>query len=265
MYSTLAGEVKETISVLVVDDMSNWFDIYRFIINDVYGREVTLDTAVDSDTAIFKIRKNHYDLIIVDFSLYPLTGPQLIYHIRNENLIDEKNTAIIAFTTVHGFKISQFNALGIPHAHKANLEDMKRLLINALVGIRLGTGRDEEREHRIAAEVIQGAYSLEEQALGWYYYLDSKINSPFNARYNKARYDKVAVTVMGMASKGDCTHDMFVKIELEGQTLSVPLERIDLEPACEEPRNVTYEVYLAITDWHYWVRRGYRLFSDDGD
>ncbi len=32
--------------------------------------------------------------------------------------------------------------------------------------------RDEEREHRIAMEVVVDAYGPEEQALGWYYYLD---------------------------------------------------------------------------------------------
>jgi hypothetical protein len=33
--------------------------------------------------------------------------------------------------------------------------------------------QDPEREHRIAEEIIVDAYGPEEQALGWYYYLES--------------------------------------------------------------------------------------------
>ena len=35
-------------------------------------------------------------------------------------------------------------------------------------------GRDEEREERIYNEAIVDAYGPEEQALGWYYYLEEQ-------------------------------------------------------------------------------------------
>jgi hypothetical protein len=35
--------------------------------------------------------------------------------------------------------------------------------------------RDEEREERIQMEVVVDAYDSEEQAMGWYYYLQDKI------------------------------------------------------------------------------------------
>ena len=38
------------------------------------------------------------------------------------------------------------------------------------------------REERIHDQVIVDAYGPEEQALGWYYYLESKIQFPFSAR-----------------------------------------------------------------------------------
>jgi len=41
--------------------------------------------------------------------------------------------------------------------------------------------KDEAREHRIEMEIMVDAYGPEEQALGWYYYLDEKINLPFLA------------------------------------------------------------------------------------
>ncbi len=41
--------------------------------------------------------------------------------------------------------------------------------------------RDEEREDRIESEAIVDAYGPEEQAWGWYCYLDDKITFPFTA------------------------------------------------------------------------------------
>jgi hypothetical protein len=35
--------------------------------------------------------------------------------------------------------------------------------------------QDPEREERITMEAIVDAYGAEEQAMGWYYYLDDKI------------------------------------------------------------------------------------------
>ena len=41
--------------------------------------------------------------------------------------------------------------------------------------------KDEEREYRISDEAIVDAYGPEEQALGWYYYLEEKMQFPFAA------------------------------------------------------------------------------------
>lgn len=38
---------------------------------------------------------------------------------------------------------------------------------------------DPDREERITMEAIVDAYGPEEQAMGWYYYLDEKLLSPF--------------------------------------------------------------------------------------
>ena len=43
------------------------------------------------------------------------------------------------------------------------------------------------REERIHNDVIVDAYGSEEQALGWYYYLESKIQFPFSARCMTAK------------------------------------------------------------------------------
>ena len=41
--------------------------------------------------------------------------------------------------------------------------------------------KDEEREDRIYDEAIVDAYGPEEQAIGWYYHLDEKLQFPFAA------------------------------------------------------------------------------------
>ena len=42
--------------------------------------------------------------------------------------------------------------------------------------------KNHVREERIHNEVIVDAYGPEEQAMGWYYYLENKIKFPFSAR-----------------------------------------------------------------------------------
>jgi len=42
--------------------------------------------------------------------------------------------------------------------------------------------RDPVREERIYEEIIVDAYGPEEQAMGWYYYLEDKIHFPFRAK-----------------------------------------------------------------------------------
>ena len=41
--------------------------------------------------------------------------------------------------------------------------------------------KDPIREERIHNEVVVDAYGAEEQAMGWYYYLEDKIRFPFRA------------------------------------------------------------------------------------
>lgn len=41
--------------------------------------------------------------------------------------------------------------------------------------------RDEEREERITMEIVVDAYGPEEQAMGWYYYLQDTMQFPFTA------------------------------------------------------------------------------------
>ena len=117
--------------------------------------------------------------------------------------------------------------------------------------------RDEDRERRIEDEAIVDAYGPEEQAIGWYYYLDDKITFPFSAHCIEERRisplkEGEKVAVIGMASEDNCMREMFVEIEWQERTFGVPLAQL-------EPIDMDELTREAIADWHYWVKRGYQL------
>ena len=119
------------------------------------------------------------------------------------------------------------------------------------------TPRDDEREARIRDEIIVDAYGPEEQAMGWYYYLDDNLSFPFRARCVAKRATSPLrvsdeVEIVGMAPEDVCEHGMFVLTPWDGDTLAVPLAQLEGIEVDEETRQ-------AIEDWHYWVGSGYEL------
>ncbi len=118
--------------------------------------------------------------------------------------------------------------------------------------------KNAKREHRITMEIIVDAYGPEEQAMGWYYYLEDKLRFPFLATCTVERAISPLSTgqkveVVGMAPEGECEHEMFVKIRWQERTLAVPLAQ--LKPT----RQVDEDTRQAVADWHYWVDQGYLL------
>ena len=114
--------------------------------------------------------------------------------------------------------------------------------------------RDEEREARITMEIVVDAYGAEEQALGWYYYLEDKLRFAFLARCIALRAISPLrvgdeVEVVGMAPEEECEHEMFVLTRWERGTLAVPLSQLEGIAVDEQTRQ-------ALEDWHYWVARG---------
>jgi hypothetical protein len=117
--------------------------------------------------------------------------------------------------------------------------------------------RDEERDERIAMEIIVDAYGPEEQALGWYYYLENNLRVPFPARCIAQRAISPLevgdeVEIVGMAPEDECEHEMFVLTRWERRTLAVPLSQLAGVAVDEQTRQ-------AIEDWHDWVARAYEL------
>ena len=115
--------------------------------------------------------------------------------------------------------------------------------------------RDPVREERIHEEIIVDANGPEEQAMGWYYYLEDKIHFPFQAKCIASRAISPlrkgeSVEVRSMAPEDTCSGDMLVVIRWQGRTMAVPLSQL----SAIDPDGVARE---AIKDWHYWVAQGY--------
>ena len=115
--------------------------------------------------------------------------------------------------------------------------------------------RDPVREDRIQNEVTVDAYGPEEQAMGWYYYLEDKIRFPFQAKCIVAKavsplLKGETAEVQGMAPEEACSSDMLVLIKWQGRTMAVPLSQL----LAIKGNKATDE---AIADWHYWVAQGY--------
>jgi len=119
------------------------------------------------------------------------------------------------------------------------------------------TAKSKTREDRIQMEIIVHAYGPEEQAMGWYYYLEGNLAFPFHAQCIAERVlsplragEKVVVT--GMAPESECQREMFVTIEWQGRTLGVPLSQL-------KGMGVESDTKQALEDWRYWVQQGYEF------
>lgn len=116
---------------------------------------------------------------------------------------------------------------------------------------------DQAREDRIGLGPIADAYGPDEQAMGWYYYLEEELRFPFTARCcvqvvtSPLRIGD-EVSAVGLAPEGECEHSMFVLITWDGDTLAVPLHQLDLI-------DVDDRVRQAAGDWRYWIDRGYEF------
>ena len=117
--------------------------------------------------------------------------------------------------------------------------------------------KNKAREHRIDMEAVVDAYGSEERAMGWYYYLEGKLEFPFKAKCLQEKSisplkKEEIVEVQSMATEEDCQHDMFVMVQWGGRKLAVPLFQL-------KGISVSDETKEAIEDWHYWVAMGYEF------
>lgn len=117
---------------------------------------------------------------------------------------------------------------------------------------------DEDRERRIAMEIVVDAYDPQERAMGWYYYLENQLRFPFTATCTAKRsisplHIGDEVEVIEMPGEEECEHELFVTIRWEQEGLAVPLSQ--LRPISETDA----QTKQAIEDWLYWVKMGYEF------
>ncbi|MEA3225893.1 MAG: calcium-binding protein [Planctomycetota bacterium] len=118
--------------------------------------------------------------------------------------------------------------------------------------------KNAERENRISEEIIVDANGPEEQAMGWYYYLEDRLHFPFIATCVAERAifplcEGDEVEIVNMTPEEECQHEMFVETRWQRRTLAIPLSQ--LRPIGEADDDTTE----TIEDWHYWVEQGYLL------
>lgn len=112
-----------------------------------------------------------------------------------------------------------------------------------------------DREKRILYEAVVDAYDETERAMGWYYYLEGKLQMPFKAKCKMRRSISPlevgeTIKVIAMGEEDECMREVFVLIKYGKTELAVPLVQLDCQAADEQTRE-------AVADWHYWVARGY--------
>jgi hypothetical protein len=99
------------------------------------------------------------------------------------------------------------------------------------------------------------AHGPEEHAMGWYYYLEDKIQFPFRAQCIASRLTsplRQGEPVEGrrLATEDACSNDMLVMIRWQGRNMAVPLSQLKVTGVGESTRQ-------AIEDGHYWIAQGY--------
>ena len=103
------------------------------------------------------------------------------------------------------------------------------------------------REKRITMEIIVDAYDEAERAMGWFCYLEDKLQFPFKAQV-------IAKRLTSLLQKGETiqVENMAPEDECERRKLAVPLSQL-------RPLKADRDTQEAIEDWHYWVAQGYEF------
>jgi hypothetical protein len=115
----------------------------------------------------------------------------------------------------------------------------------------VGKKTEPKREARIVEEIIVDAYTEEERALSWYYYLEQELRFPFEAECVQRRAisplrkgDKIQIN--SLAPEEECAREILVLGPWQGRSLGVPLAQL-------KPVDVDKATAQAIADWHYWL------------
>ena len=114
---------------------------------------------------------------------------------------------------------------------------------------------ESERESRITDKIVVDCDNEIETAMGWYYYLDSSLQFPFEAEVISdigIPLSGQTIKVISMAVESDCEDGPFVMIENSTSECILQLENLDTAAFGGKTSE-------AVEDWKYWVKRGHRF------
>ncbi|HEX3573798.1 MAG TPA: chemotaxis response regulator CheY [Rhodopila sp.] len=86
--------VNSNLNVLIVDDYKTMLRIIRNLLKQIDFENV--EEASDGVEALAKLQAGNFDLIISDWNMEPMTGLQLLQHVRSDPKL--KNTPFIMVT-----------------------------------------------------------------------------------------------------------------------------------------------------------------------
>jgi CheY-like chemotaxis protein len=89
---TASNQTESRKYILFVDDEITLSEFLIEAIRDDY--DIDVDAASTVEVALEKMQERHYDLLITDLHMKPMTGLDLISHIRNEHVVDERTRTI---------------------------------------------------------------------------------------------------------------------------------------------------------------------------
>jgi two-component system, chemotaxis family, chemotaxis protein CheY len=125
--------VDTAMSILVVDDYNTMIRIIRNLLKQIGFENV--DEATDGSSALAKMRKRPYDLVISDWNMAPMTGYELLREIRSDPALnsarfimitaESKTDNVIAAKKagVDNYIVKPFNAQTLQHKIHAIFSD----------------------------------------------------------------------------------------------------------------------------------------------
>jgi two-component system chemotaxis response regulator CheY len=123
-----------SMSILVVDDYNTMIRIIRNLLKQLGFENV--DEANDGKSALAKLRAKHYDLVISDWNMSPMTGYDLLREIRADDAFnttrfimitaESKTDNVIAAKRagVDNYIVKPFNAQTLHHKIQAVFSDI---------------------------------------------------------------------------------------------------------------------------------------------
>lgn len=119
--------------------------------------------------------------------------------------------------------------------------------------------RDEAREQRIA-RLLSGAQDEYARISAWYGYLEEHVRFPFAAtcRPGAAALGlPPEVEVIDLACVDDWEEEARVTLGGDKDGVDVPLAQLTPSEGSDE------QTRQAVSDWHYWVERGYHFWTEE--